>query len=179
MRKLIVSEFMSLDGIVEDPKWTFPYWNDETAEFKAEESLTSDALLLGRVQYEQFAAVWPDRTDDPGADFFNSVRKYVVSKTLKSADWNNSVILSGNLADEVSKLKKEDGKDIYVHGSISLAQSLSKLGLVDQYRFLMYPILLGKGKKMFGEGFEAKLKLVSSKATSMGVLALVYEPEGK
>ena len=179
MRKLIVSEFMSLDGIVEDPQWTFPYWNDDTAAFKAEESLTSDALLLGRVQYEQFAAVWPGRTDDDGAAFFNSVRKYVISKTLKSADWNNSVILSGNLADEVAKLKKEDGKDIYVHGSITLAQGLTKLGLVDQYRFLVYPLTLGKGKRMFSDDMEVKLKLVDSKTTSMGVLALVYEPEKK
>src|SRR6185503_12420937 len=116
MRKLVVTEFVSLDGVIENPGWTFKYWNDEIANFKAEESLASDALLLGRVTYEGFAAVWPTSTDQ-GAEYFNGVRKYVMSKSLKNADWNNSVILSGDLVEEVNKLKQLEGNDIIVHGS--------------------------------------------------------------
>src|SRR5689334_4551967 len=114
MRKLVVSEFISLDGVIENPAWTFKYWNDEIANFKAEETLASDALLLGRTTYEGFAAAWPNSTDQ-GAVYFNGVRKYVVSKTLKKADWNNSVILSGDLVEEVNKLKQQDGTNITVH----------------------------------------------------------------
>ena len=104
MRKIVVTEFMSLDGVVEEPAWTFPYWNDEIAAFKGEETASSDALLLGRVTYEGFAAAWPGRTDD-GADFFNGVRKYVVSTTLDTADWNNSVLIQNDVVAEISKLK--------------------------------------------------------------------------
>ncbi len=175
MRKLVVTEFVSLDGVIENPGWTFKYWNDEIANFKGEESLASDALLLGRVTYEGFAAAWPNSTDQ-GAPYFNGVRKYVVSKSLKNADWNNSVILSGDLVEEVNKLKQLDGNDIIVHGSGKLVQSLIKHDLVDRVRLLVYPLVLGKGQRLFEEGATATFNLVDAKPFSSGVTGLIYEP---
>ena len=175
MRKLVVTEFISLDGVIENPAWTFKYWNDEIANFKGEETNASDALLLGRVTYEGFAAAWPNSTDE-GAPYFNGVRKYVVSKTLKKAAWNNSVILSGDLVDEVNKLKQQDGTNITVHGSGKLAQALIKHGLVDSLRLLVYPVVLGKGQRLFEDGTTATFNLVSAKPFSSGVTALIYEP---
>ena len=174
MRKLVVTEFVSLDGVIENPGWTFKYWNDEIANFKAEESLASDALLLGRVTYEGFAAVWPTSTDQ-GAEYFNGVRKYVMSKSLKQADWNNSVILSGDLVEEINKLKQLEGNDIIVHGSGKLVQSLIKQNLVDRIRLLVYPVVLGTGQRMFEDGTTATLNLVSAKPFSSGVTGLIYE----
>src|SRR5687767_6228574 len=108
MRKLVVTEFVSLDGVMENPGWTFPYWNDEIAQFKGEETAASDAMLLGRVTYQGFAAAWPNSKDE-GAPYFNSVRKYVVSTTLDKAEWNNSVIIRENVIEEIAKLKQQDG----------------------------------------------------------------------
>lgn len=177
MRKLVVTTFVSLDGVMENPAWTFKYWNDETAAFKGAESLSSDALLLGRVTYEGFAAVWPDRKDDPGADYFNGVRKYVVSTTLDKAEWNNSVLIKDNVVEEIRKLKQQDGGDIAVHGSGRLVQTLMQHDLVDTYRLLVYPLVLGKGQRLFEGDAAATLKLVESQTFSTGVLALVYEPD--
>lgn len=178
MRKLVVTEFVSLDGVMEDPAWTAPYWNDEIAKFKGDETSASDALLLGRVTYQGFAAAWPQRTEDedPGAPYFNSVRKYVVSTTLDKVEWNNSWLIKGNIVDEITKLKQQDGKDITVHGSATLVQTLIQHDLVDRYRLLVYPVVLGKGKRLFQEGATATLKLVESKSFSSGVVALVYQP---
>lgn len=178
MRKLVVTEFLSLDGVMEDPSWTFKYWNDETAQFKSEEALASDALLLGRVTYQGFAAAWPE-SKDQGAEYFNGVRKYVVSNTLKEATWNNSVIINGNVKEEIAKLKQGEGKDIIVHGSGKLAQSLMEYDLVDRYRLLVYPVVLGKGKRLFADGTAASLKLVEARGFGSGVTALVYEPDRK
>jgi dihydrofolate reductase len=175
MRKLVVTEFMSLDGVIENPMWTFKYWNDETANFKGAESLASDALLLGRVTYEGFAAVWPASKDE-GAEYFNSVRKYVVSTTLDKAEWNNSVLIKDNAVEEIRKLKAQDGKDIIVHGSGLLIQTLIKHDLVDSYRFLVYPVVLGTGQRLFEEGTTATLKLIEAQPFSTGVVALIYEP---
>jgi dihydrofolate reductase len=174
MRKLVVTEFVSLDGVMENPQWTFKYWNDDIANFKAEETLASDALLLGRVTYEGFAAAWPGR-QDPGADYFNGVRKYVVSSTLDKVEWNNSVLVKGNLVEEINKLKQMDGTDITVHGSGKLVQALIKNGLVDRVRLLVYPVVLGKGQRVFEEGTTATFKLVEAKARG-DVTGLVYEP---
>ena len=176
MRNIIVTEFLSLDGVMENPAWTFPYWNDEIAAFKGEETDASDALLLGRVTYEGFAAVWPS-SDDEGAAYFNGVRKYVVSTTLGSADWNNSVLIKDNVMDEISKLKQGDGKDIAVHGSATLAQSLIQHNLVDRIRLLVYPVVLGEGKRLFNEQSAATFELVESQTFSGGVLALEYAPK--
>jgi dihydrofolate reductase len=179
MRKLVVTEFLSLDGVMEAPMWTFPYWNDEIAAFKGEESTASDALLLGRVTYEGFAEAWPARTDvESGGVYFNGVRKYVVTTTLDKAEWNNSVIIRDNVADEIAKLKQQDGSDITIHGSGKLVQSLIPTGLIDRYRFLIYPVVLGKGQRLF-EGIDTKLKLVESKSFSSGVVGVIYEPDDK
>ena len=177
MRNVVVTEFISLDGVVEEPAWTFPYWNDEIAKFKGEESSASDALLLGRVTYQGFAAAWPESKDE-GADYFNSVRKYVVSKTLEEPlEWNNSTLIKDNIVAEITKLKQQDGKDITVHGSATLVQTLMQHDLVDRYRLLVYPVVLGKGKRLFKEGIPATLKGLESQSFSSGVVALVYEPD--
>jgi dihydrofolate reductase len=175
MRNLIVTEFVSLDGIMEDPAWTFPYWNDEIAAFKGEETSASDALLLGRVTYQGFAAAWPQSKDE-GAAYFNSVRKYVVSSTLENAEWNNSIIIKDNVVEEIAKLKQQGGQDIAVHGSATLVQTLVQHDLVDRVRLLVYPVVLGKGKRLFKEGTTATLKLLESRSFSSGVAALIYEP---
>ena len=177
MRKLVVTEFMSLDGVIEEPAWTFPYWNDEIAKFKGEESSASDTLLLGRVTYQGFAAAWPQSKDE-GADYFNSVRKYVVSKTLEEPlEWNNSTLIKDNIVEKITNLKQQDGKDLAVHGSATLVQTLMQHDLVDRYRLLVYPVVVGKGKRLFGEGVPATLKLLESRSFSSGVVALGYEPE--
>jgi dihydrofolate reductase len=177
MRKVVVTEFISLDGVMEEPAWTFPYWNDEIATFKGEESSASDALLLGRVTYQGFAAAWPESKDE-GADYFNSVRKYVVSKTLEEPlEWNNSTLIKGDIAEEITNLKRQDGKDITVHGSATLVQTLMQSDFVDRYRLLVYPVIVGKGKRLFKEGIPATLKLLESRSFSSGVVALVYEPD--
>jgi dihydrofolate reductase len=178
MRKIVVATFLSLDGVMENPGWTFPYWNDEIANFKAEETNASDALLLGRVTYQGFAAAWPNSTDQ-GAPYFNSVRKYVVSTTLDKAEWNNSQIISENVVEEIRKLKQQDGQDITVHGSGNLVQTLIANDLVDVYRLLVYPVVLGKGQRLFEEGTTATLNLVETRPFSSGVAALIYEPVRK
>ncbi|HLL40022.1 MAG TPA: dihydrofolate reductase family protein [Rubrobacteraceae bacterium] len=177
MRKIVVTEFMSLDGVVEEPAWTFPYWSDEIAKFKGEESSASDALLLGRVTYQGFAAAWPQSKDE-GADYFNSVRKYVVSKTLEEPlEWQNSTLIKDNIVEEITNIKQQDGKDITVHGSARLVQTLMQHDLVDRYRLLVYPLVVGKGKRLFEEGTTATLKLVESQSFGSGVVALIYEPD--
>ncbi len=176
MRKIIVTEFLSLDGMMQTPSWSAPYWNDEIAQFKAEETLACDALLLGRVTYEGFAAAWPQSKDE-GAAYMNSVRKYVVSTTLDKAEWNNSIIIKSNVVDEIRNLKEQDGKDILVYGSGALVATLMHHALVDVYRMLVYPVVLGGGQRFFPEGTPATLKLVRAQAISSGVAALVYEQE--
>ncbi|MBK9125327.1 MAG: dihydrofolate reductase [Chloroflexi bacterium] len=178
MRKLIVTEFMSLDGVIENPMWTFKYWNDEIAAFKGEETSSEQPILLGRVTYEGFAASWPSRTDEEsGGVYFNGTRKYVVSTTLDTADWNNSIIIRDNVVEEIAKLKQQDGPDIVVHGSAKLVKTLMKHDLVDVFRLLIYPVVLGTGQRLFEAGMEATLKLVESRSFSSGVAALIYEPD--
>lgn len=179
MRKLVVTTFISLDGVMEDPQWTFPYWGDDIARYKFDELFASDAMLLGRVTYEGFAQAWPGRTDEQGyADRFNTMPKYVVSTTLQRADWTNSRIIGANVAAEVKKLKQMDGQDITVHGSRTLAQWLLEQGLVDELKLLVYPIAVGKGKRLFRDGEQVKLKLVESRPFASGAIALIYQVEG-
>ena len=175
-RTLAATLFMTLDGVVEAPdKWSFPFWSDETGKFKSDELHATDALLLGRVTYEGFAAAWPGRKDEEGfADRFNSMPKYVASKTLKKLEWNNSHLIKGDLAAEVSKLKQQPGHDIVIHGSPTLIRSLLPHDLIDEYRLLVYPIVLGRGKRLFDETSQAKLKLAESETFSKGVVKLVY-----
>ena len=179
--RVVVTEFMALDGVIGEPQeWSFPYWTDEIGKFKLDELLATDAHLLGRVTYEGFSAAWPDRTDEAGfADRMNSLPKYVVSTTLKKAEWNNSHIISTNIAEEISKLKSQLGGDILVAGSATLVRFLVEHELVDEYRLLTYPIVMGKGKRLFTDGMTAPLKLIESKSFSSGVILLRYEPERK
>src|SRR5690242_13473824 len=114
MRTIVVTEFMSLDGVIEAPAWSAPYWNDEIAKFKGDEQTTTDALLLGRITYEGFAAAWPQSTDE-GADQMNNLPKYVVSTTLDKAEWNNSTLIRDNIVEEITRLKQQDGQDILVY----------------------------------------------------------------
>ena len=138
--------------------------------------MESDALLLGRTTYEGFAAAWPSREGD-FADKFNNMPKYVVSSTLEDAEWNNSTVLKGDLADEVSKLKQAPGGDIVVHGSARLVQALIEQDLVDELRLMVFPVVLGSGKRLFGETSDKKgLKLTDSRMVGDGVAILIYEP---
>jgi dihydrofolate reductase len=189
MGRIVVTEFVSLDGVMEDPGgsenfkhggWSFEIpRGDEGNKFKLDETVESEALLLGRVTYEGFAAAWPTREGE-FADKFNSMPKYVVSSTLEKPDWNNSTVLKGDVAEEVAKLKREHGGDIVVHGSARLVQTLIELGLVDELRLMVYPVVLGSGKRLFGETSDKKpLRLVDSKVVGDGVSILVFEPAGE
>jgi dihydrofolate reductase len=170
MRRIVVSEFMTLDGIVEAPdQWSMSFWNDNIAQFKTEEMQEADALLLGRVTYDGFAAAWPSMIDQPGGKEMNGFRKWVVTSTLETAEWSNSVIVR-NL-DEVAKL---DGT-LLVFGSPALIQGLIEHDLVDAYRLLVYPVVLGRGKRLFGTDARANLELVEARDAGSGVTALRYQ----
>jgi len=180
--KIVVTQFITLDGVVESPQdWSFPYWSDETGKFKFDELLGTDVQLLGRVTYEGFASAWPtmERDEAGFADKMNSMPKYVVSTTLKKAEWNNSTIIKSNVVEEVSGLMKQSGGDILVAGSMTLIRTLMEHDLVDEYRLLTYPIVLGKGKRLFTDGMAASLKLIESKPMGSGVVLLRYEPDRK
>jgi dihydrofolate reductase len=186
MRKIVVTEFVSLDGVMEDPGgaedfahggWTFKFPDPEGMQYKLDEVTEHDALLLGRVTYEGFAAAWPDRTDEAGfAAKMNSMPKYVVSTTLERAEWNNSTVIGENVADEIAKLKQQPGGDILVAGSRTLVQTLIAHDLVDEYRLMVFPIVLGSGKRLFGHSADARtLQLTDSKALASGTLVLTYQ----
>jgi dihydrofolate reductase len=187
VRNVVVSEFVTLDGVMEDPGgaekfehggWTMAYWNEEIAKFKFDELFASDALLLGRITYQGFAAAWPSRTDEQGfADRMNGLPKFVVSTTLKEAKWNNSRLIKENIAEEVSRLKQQRGQDILVAGSGNLVLTLMQHNLIDEYRLLVYPVVLGSGKRLFKEGSNTTLSLVETKKFSSGVLLLHYQPK--
>ena len=184
MGRIVVTEFMSLDGVIEAPGggedykhggWSFEISRGEEGDkFKLDETMASEALLLGRRTYEGFAAAWPSR-DGEFADKFNSMPKYVVSSTLKDPDWNNTTVLDGELADEVAKLKEQQEGDIVVHGSAQLVQALLENDLVDELRLMVFPVVLGTGKTLFGETSDKKtLQLRDSKIVGDGVAILVY-----
>ena len=186
MGRIVVTEFISLDGVIEDPGGSEDYrhggWSfeisrgDEGDQFKVDETNNSAALLLGRKTYEGFAAAWPSREGD-FADKFNNMPKYVVSSTLKDPEWTNSTVLSGDLATEVAKLRQELDGDIVVHGSAQLAQALVEQGLVDELRLMVFPVVLGSGKRLFGETNDKKpLRLSDSKIVGDGVAILTYVP---
>jgi dihydrofolate reductase len=183
MRKLVVTEFISLDGVMEAPggddgyvhgPWTIPFWSDEIAAYKQEELFAADAQLLGRRTYEGFAAAWPERTGDAFSDHINSMKKYVVSSTLTSADWQNTEIIRGDMATEVAALKEQDGKDIIVAGSATLAHGLLEAGLVDELRLAIYPLTLGVGKRLFPDGSRLDFEPASVTTTATGVLLTTY-----
>ena len=177
MRKIVVSEYVTLDGVFQDPNWTWPYWSEETAKFKYDELFGSGALLLGRVTYDGFAQAWPAMKDEQGyADRMNSLPKYVVTTTLENGAWNNSHLIKENIVEEITRLKQEEGQDILVFGSAELGQTLLENNLVDQYNMLIYPVVVGKGKHFFKEGASANLKVVDTKTFGSGVTAIIYRP---
>jgi dihydrofolate reductase len=179
MRKVVVTEFLTLDGVMEAPdEWQFPYWNDEIEKFKHNELFASDAQLLGRVTFQGFADAWPSMTG-AYADRLNSLPKYVVSTTLGKAEWNNSSLIKGNVAEEIHKLQQQPGQDILVHGSRTLVQALMQYTLIDEYNLLIHPVVLGKGKPLFTDGMAASLKLTGSITYGSGVVLLNYQPEKK
>ena len=179
MRKVIVSEFVTLDGVMEAPEtWQSPFWNDEAARYKHDELFASDALLLGRVTYQAFAAAWPAMTDEEGfADRMNGLPKFVVSTTLDEAAWTNARLLTREVAEEVSELKRQPGRDILVAGSGELVHALRHHDLIDEYRLMVHPVVVGRGKRLFRDGGEATaLRLVDTRAFSSGVVVLTYQP---
>lgn len=179
MRKLVVSEFMTLDGVMENPQWTFAYGSEEQEKYKFGELKDADALLLGRVTYEAFAAAWPNMLEQTGeyGEMMNGYAKHVVSTTLSEVTWNNSSLIKDNLLEEISKLKQQPGRDILVFGSCTLVQSLISLGLVDEFRLMVFPVLLGTGKRLFGEGLkEQRLHLTDTRRFSSGVVVASYGP---
>jgi dihydrofolate reductase len=189
MGRIVVTEFVSLDGVMQDPGgdsnfkhggWTFEIkQGQEGADFKLNETRDSEALLLGRVTYQGFANAWP-KMDGEFADKFNNMPKYVVSSTLDKADWTNSTVLKGDVVKEVTKLKEKVGGDIVVHGSAQLVQTLLEHDLVDEMRLMVYPVVLGTGKRLFGETSDKKpMRLIDSKTIGDGITLLTFQPAGK
>jgi dihydrofolate reductase len=183
MRKLIVSEFVSLDGVIEKPGWSLQLTGEEQQKYKFDELSASDALLLGRATYEELAAQWPHLSEQYGGytDMMNSYPKYVVSSTLQEPlEWNASLIKGDELAEEVLRLKQEPGKDILVYGSGDLLNTLMKHNLVDEYRLMVFPIVVGSGKRLFEDGLNTTvLELVDTQTFSSGVVVLTYQPAGR
>ena len=179
--RVVVSEFVSLDGVMEAPeKWVFQFAEKEIDAFKLDEVLAADALLLGAVTYQIFAESWPSRSDPDGfADKMNGMPKYVVSTTSEKLVWNNSHQVNGNIAEEIVRLKQQPGRDILVAGSGVLVQTLIQHDLVDEYRLLVYPLVLGKGKHLFKDESQARLKLIKAQAFRTGVVLLQYQSERK
>ena len=182
--RIVVTEFVSLDGVVEDPGgvegfehggWTFTM-GDAGERFKLDETLASEALLLGRRTYEVFAASWPARKGE-FADKFNALPKYVISSTLRDPDWNNSTVLGGDVVEEATRLRQELDGDLVVHGSIQLVQALIANDLVDELRLMVFPVVLGSGKRLFGETSDKKpMQLVESRMVGEGVAILICRP---
>jgi len=193
MRKLVVNTFVSLDGIMqapggpeEDPSggfehggWTAPFWDDRLAESMGQFMGKPFDLVLGRKTYEIFAAHWP-HSEDPGAAELNRATKYVASRTLDSLEWENSQLLKGDVAEAVGRIKKGEGPELQVHGSSDLIQTLLRYGLVDEIRAMIFPVVLGTGKRLFGEGAPpTTLELVDSQVSTTGVIMNTYRPAGE
>lgn len=185
MGRIVVSEFVSLDGVIEAPGggeeyrhggWSFEIdRGPEGDKFKLDETLEAEALLLGRVTYDGFAAAWPTMQGE-FADKFNSMPKYVISSTLKQPEWNNTTVLGGELVDEVSKLRESSSGDVVVHGSAQLVQALLEHDLLDELRLMVYPVVLGSGKRLFGPTSDKKrLRLTDTKLVGDGIVIHTYE----
>jgi len=181
MRKVIASEFVSLDGVFEAPeKWHFPYMDDEMVQEIMAGMGRSDAMLMGRVNYEEWAVFWPgqDPQENPAAAHMNGVQKYVVSTTLEEPlEWQNSTLIKGNVAEEIAKLKQGEGGDIVISGSGALVRSLLRYGLLDELRLMVHPVVVGSGKRLFEEGSDQiSLELADSRTFPAGVVYLTYRP---
>ena len=196
MRKLVVGTFVTMDGVMQAPGgpdedrdggfkeggWSVKYWDDMMGKMIVEPTLQPDALLLGRRTYEIFAAHWPRVTDpkDPVASKLNSMRKYVASRTLRKVEWHNSALLPGDAATAVARLKKQAGGEIAVTGSSNLIQTLLKHDLIDEFRLWVFPVMVGPGKRLFGDGtIPGAFRLVDAKASTTGVVIHRYERAGK
>lgn len=177
MRKVVLSEFITLDGVIENPRWTLQFFSDEAGKFKLDELFASDMLLLGRVTYEGFAEAWPTMTDEQGfADRMNSLPKAVATRTLTDLTWN-ATPLGDDVVAEVKNLKEEDGDgDILIGGSGKFARTLMEADLIDEYRLMVYPIVLGYGQRLFTSDLEKKLKLDRTVSLPNGVMVLSYSP---
>jgi dihydrofolate reductase len=187
MRKVFVTEFLTIDGAMEDPGgsesfehggWSFKFFSDAVGKYKVDETMASDALLLGRKTYEGFAAAWPGRTDDAGfADKFNSMPKYVASTTLKDPlEWNNSHLLGADVPAAVRELKQREGGDIAIHGSRTLIHSLMEQDLIDEFRLMIHPMVLGTGMTLFGGAPLKQFDLVGTRVFDTGTVIATYAP---
>lgn len=194
MRKLIVSTFLTLDGVMQAPGgpeeddsggfahggWSVNYWDEQMGEIMAAAMSDPFALVLGRRTYDIFAAYWPHATDEEGAKPLNEATKYVASRGRPTLEWDHSVLIEGDAAEGVAALKKEDGPELQVHGSGNLVQTLLRHNLVDEYRLWVFPVVTGSGRRLFSEGtVPAGLKLVDSKVSTTGVMIGTYEPAGE
>ena len=177
--RLVATEYLSLDGVFEEPgHWSGPFFGEEAGQFKWAELQASDAQLLGRKTYQGFAAAWPKMPDTGEfGEKMNGMTKYVISSTLDKVDWSGSELIRGNLADEVRKLKEQPGRDLLLAGSAQLFNALMQENLIDVYRFMLHPIVLGKGKRLFADGgHERILDLTETQRFSTGIVILEYRP---
>jgi dihydrofolate reductase len=194
MRKLIVSTFVTLDGVMQAPGgpeeddsgsfahggWSVNYWDEQMGQVMGEAMSTPFDLLLGRKTYDIFAAYWPNATDQPGAKPLNDATKYVVSRSRPTLEWRESVLIEGDAAEGIAALKQEDGPELQVHGSGNLIQTLLRQNLVDQFNLWVFPLVIGSGKRLFSDGtVPSALKLVDSKVSTTGVVMGTYEPAGE
>jgi dihydrofolate reductase len=181
MRKIVVSEGVSLDGVFDAQtmgKWAQPFSSEEKDEFVRQSVLAADALLYGRTTYDMEAYYWPHQKDDKYgfAGKMNSLTKYIVTSRPLQSQWNNSTIIKDNVIDEITNLKQQPGTDILVKGSATLVQALTQCGLVDELRLMLHPVVAGSGKRFFNDGMDmTKFKLIESKSTSLGIVLLTYE----
>jgi dihydrofolate reductase len=194
VRKLIVLSFVTLDGVMQAPGgpeedtsggfkyggWIVGYWDDFLGKALDAQMAKPFDMLLGRKTYEIFAGYWPNQKNEPTADRLNAAKKYVVSTTLSKLDWNNSTLLTGDVVEEVKKLKTQDGAEIQVHGSSNLIQTLLKSDLVDEFRLKIFPVTIGMGKRLFGDGtIPASFRLLENKASPTGVIVATYARDGQ
>ncbi len=181
MRKVVVSTYVTLDGVFEDPAWSAPYWSDQAQQFAHDQLFASDALLVGRRTYEAFAASWPTQEwierEGDFAERMNSLPKYVASTSLSEPlGWQNSSLLSGDIAEEVRNLKDQPGEDILMYSSVELMHTLMEHDLIDDFRIWVHPVVLGSGKRLFKEGMEkTELKLADTTTLPNGVVVLAYQ----
>ena len=194
MRKLIVQSFVTLDGVMQAPGgpgedddggfayggWSVNYWDDQMGQVMGEATSRPFAMVLGRRTYDIMAAYWPDAPEEAGAKVFNDATKYVASRGRPTLEWSNSVLIEGDAADGLAALKREDGPELQVHGSANLIQTLLRHNLVDEYRLWVFPVVIGSGKRLFGDGaIPAGLRLVDHKTSSTGVVMGTWEPAGE
>lgn len=180
MRKLVVTEYLTVDGVTEGfEQWFFPFWHDEIGVVKHDELFASDTLLFGRITYQGFTEQWSPKKENANdfAERIDAIPKFVVSSTLVEGTWNNSTIIAANVAEEVARLKAQNGGDILVAGSATLVQTLRQHNLIDEYRLMVFPIVWGSGRRFFADGEQVSLRLLDSRTFGSGVTLTRYEPD--